>query len=166
MSSDQLSETAKVMVPDMSVSDALRLASAFEQRAQQFYRALAERVHPEAREVVLELADEELKHYQLLQKVALGGGLEHMLEERLSTPPTQQRFDDFVALPELPDWAAEEAVLDYAESRERIALEHYGHLAQLAPVGPLRDLFAFLRDEEKRHEAGIQSRWAALFSIY
>ena len=166
MSSDQRSETADVMAPDMSVADAVRVATAFEQTAQQFYRALAARVHPDARQLVLELADEELKHYQLLNEMAISGSLDQMLQNRMPTPPTQQRFGDFVSLPVLTELAAEDAILDYAESRERIAFEHYGYLADSTPAGPLRDLFAFLRDEEKRHEAGIQSRWAALFSVY
>ena len=60
----------------------------------------------------------------------------------------------------------EEDVLFCAESRERIACEHYGYLAQLTPPGRLQDLFAFLRNEENRHEDEIRARWSAMFSIF
>lgn len=166
MLSDSQCEMHLDMVPEMSVADALRIATAFEQRAQQFYLELAERVHPEARPLALQLADEELRHYELLRNITVAGDFEHAFEKRLPMPLTQKRFDDFVALPALPDFAAEDAILDYAESRERIAFEHYSHLAQSTPPGALRDLFAFLRDEEQRHEAQMQSRWAAMFSVF
>ena len=75
---------------------------------------------------------------------------------------------DYVNLPMLEDdeEPAEESLLECAQSRERIAFEYYAYLAELTPSGPLRDLFEFLRDEEKKHEHDIQTRWATVFSIF
>ena len=154
------------MSPSMTLEDALRSAMAFEQNAHRFYTNVADRVHPEARSLVLELAEEERKHFELLQGLSADTDLEAVREQRVPVPATQERFDAYVAMPEFPSEAAEDAILDYAEGVERVAFEHYRYLAEQANPGPLRDLFEFLQSEEARHEAGIQSRWAETFSVY
>lgn len=159
-------ESSNTMSPNISVGDALCLAMAFESRAHHSYRRLAERVHPEVRPLVVELAEQEQKHYELLRDLSVDSDLKPVLDESHSAPPTQERFHAYVNAADLPASASEDDILNYVESRERIAAEHYGYLAELTPRGPLRDLFSVLHDEERRHEADIQARWAKTFSIF
>jgi rubrerythrin len=167
MKHDQQSEAIQGRIsPYMSVHDALRTAIAFEQSAQAFYRELADQVHPEARPLLLDLADEERKHAKLLEDISTAERLSYTLSQQHKIPPTQPRLDEFIHLRKLSAGASEDEILDYVESRERIAFEHYGYLAELTPPGPLQQLFAFLREEERRHESEIQSRWSATFNVY
>jgi rubrerythrin len=167
MPQEARSDSLNPMSPSMSLDDALRRAMAFEQNAHEFYQDFAQQAHPEAKPLVLELAAEELKHFELLRGLlADTDQLAQVRALRVLIPPTQERFDAYTAIPELPSGSAEDDILNYAEGMERIAYEHYRYLAEQAEAGPLKELFEFLRDEEKQHEAGIQSRWAATFSVY
>jgi len=166
MSLEARSDSLNPMSLSMSIDDALLRAMAFEQHAHDFYQDFAQQAHPEAMPLVLELAAEELKHLDLLRGLSTDADLARVRAQRVLTPPTQERFDAYTAIPELPSGAAEDDILNYAEGMERIAFEHYRYLAEQAAAGPLKELFEFLRDEEKQHEAGIQSRWAATFSVY
>jgi rubrerythrin len=154
------------MSPSMSFGDALLSAMAFERNAHEFYKTLAQRSHPETKPLVLELAAEELKHLELLRGLDADVDFARVRSQRVLIPSTQERFDAYTAIPELPSDATEDDILNYAEGMERIAYEYYRYLAEQAEAGPLRELFKFLRDEESRHEAGIQSRWAETFSVY
>jgi len=44
--------------------------------------------------------------------------------------------------------------------------ERYDHLAEQATPGPLRALFALLRDEEVQHAGEVRTRWSRLFSAF
>ena len=118
----------------------------FEQAAFRFYSDLAEKVNAGVRPLVLDLAAEEKGHIDLLRRVSCATEIGRELTQRVATPPSTEKFGAYVRLHDLPDRPTEDDVLDYAESRERIAYEHYGYLAQLTPPGRLQDLFAFLRD--------------------
>jgi len=166
MDSKGESESAKWLSPQTTLEDVLQFAAGFEQAAFRFYRNLAERVNTEVRPLVLDLAAEEKGHTVLLRRIARGSDVKRQLGRRVVTPPSTEKFDAYVSLYDLPVRPTEEDVLVYAESREHIACEHYGYLAQLTPPGRLQDLFAFLRDEEKRHEAEIRARWSSMFSIF
>ena len=149
----------------MTLAEALQAAMAFEDTAHRFYRVLAEQVHPEMRPLVLELASEEQHHHRLLAELAADPALEDHLGSLIETPPSDTGFADYIPLPDLPAEPVEDDILAYAEAREQIAREHYGYLAELAPHGPLRDLFRFLYQEEQRHADNVARRWTTLFSI-
>jgi len=165
MSSRGETAAAHVLVPEMTLRDALITAMEFERAAHQFYMELANRVTPHARQLILELAAEEEHHYDLLKQLSLREDIESELEKIAIPVPTSETFEAYVILPDLTTDSTEDEILEYAESRERIAHEHYGYLAETTEPGPLRELFAFLRDEEKKHETLVQSRWSAMFSI-
>jgi len=166
MDSKGESESAKWQSPQTTLEDALRIAAEFEQAAFRFYRNLAEKVNAGVRPLVLDLAADEKGHIDLLRRISRGSGVERQLGRRVVPPPSTEKFDAYVSLTTSPFAPQKKDVLFCAESRERIACEHYGYLAQLTPPGRLQDLFAFLRNEENRHEDEIRARWSAMFSIF
>lgn len=161
------SETAPPItsITRMTPHEALRMAMDFEQSAYRFYTDLMDNFAADLRPLLMELAEEELHHYRLLEQVSRSSNLAPLLSESLADAPTTERFSSYVHLPSLEEVSAEEDILAYAEARERIAHEHYGYLAELTPPGPLRDLFAFLRDEETKHLASLERRWSRTYSI-
>ena len=165
MSSRGETGAAHILIPEMTLRDALVTAMEFERAARRFYTELADRVEPHARELVLELAAEEEHHYNLLKELSLRQDIESELESTATDVPTAENFEAYISLPNLTDGSTEDEILEYAESREQIAHEHYGYLAETTGTGPLRELFAFLRDEERKHATMVQSRWSTLFSI-
>jgi rubrerythrin len=113
----------------------------------------------------LELAAEEQDHHRILAEMASDPDLEEHLRARIVRPPTATRFQACIHLPALPEQPIEDDVLSYAEACEELAREHYGHLAEATPKGPLRDLFVFLHREEQRHAERMSARWSTMFSI-
>jgi len=153
------------MPPSITLAQALATAMAFELTAFRFYSDLAPRLRPEVRSLAEDLAAEELAHYCLLNDLSEDEQLADHLRAGVESPATAAEFTTCTPLPELPGDALEDDLLGYAEAREHIAREHYGYLAELAPAGPLRDLFTFLRREEEKHADKLATRWAILFSI-
>ncbi|WP_200348659.1 ferritin family protein [Halochromatium glycolicum] len=149
----------------MTSDEVLKIAMAFEQSAYQFYSALAKKLEPDLRTLVTELAEEELEHYSLLEQLSRADDLMQFRYQAIARAPTTERFGSYIRLPDLQDVKGEDDILAYAEARERTAHEHYSYLAELTPPGPLRKLFAFLRDEEAKHLESVETRWAKTYSI-
>lgn len=155
----------RVPLASVTLAEALAGAIAFEASAHRFYCDLATRVCPQNRELVKELAAEELSHLKLLEEMAEDPDLAEHLQAWLEPPATLSDFGAYVTLPLDQDDLSVDELLSSAEAREQIAREHYGYLAELTPEGPVRDLFRFLREEEDRHVQRIGARWSTLFSI-
>lgn len=156
---------AAELTATMTLAEALEVAKGFEMAAYQFYLELAGRVDADTRLLVLELASEEQDHHRLLAEMAVDPHLGDHLGVTIATPPTHPGFDACARLPALSEHPFEDDVLGYAEAREQIAREHYGYLAEVAPIGPLQDLFRFLYTEEQRHLDRVSTRWSRMFSI-
>jgi rubrerythrin len=164
--SDQRETHLQPFLSDMSVAEVIATAMQFELNAFRLYRGLADGVRPELRPLVEELAAEELEHHRLLSTLAEDPELAARLTERIRRPATADQFGAFVNLPHLPSDPLDDDVLAYAQDRERIACEHYAHLADVAPEGAVRALFRFLSAEEQKHEQKLTTRWATMFSIF
>jgi rubrerythrin len=163
---DQRETRLQPLLASMTVGEVLQTAMTFELNAARLYRTLAETVRLEVRPLVEELATEETEHHRLLRQLSQNQGMVERLKERIRTPATAQEFRAYVNLPELPADPLDDDLLEYAQDRERIAFEHYAHLADVAMPGPLRDLFRFLRDEEGKHAGRLATRWATMFSVF
>jgi rubrerythrin len=155
----------EALLSSVSVAEVLETAMAFELNAARLYTSLAGTVAPEMRPLVEELAAEETEHHRLLCELAKDPEFEDHLTHRVEKPTTLDEFSAYVQTPRLPADPLDDDLLAYAQDRERVAYEHYEHLAELATAAPLRSLFRFLRDEEKKHEDKLASRWATMFSI-
>ena len=150
---------------EMTLLDALAMAQGFETTAAGFYRELARRVGAGAGSIAHQLADEEEQHGRLLGALTAKRDLAVVLSQRIAAPASTPTFEAFTIPPLLPDEPDEDELLAYAKSREEVAREHYGYLAELAPNGSLRDLFLFLEREEQRHADQLDQRWSELFSV-
>jgi rubrerythrin len=53
-------------------------------------------------------------------------------------------------------------VLQYALSRERLAMEQYRALAEATEPGEVKELFQWLADEEIEHKSELEKRYYAL----
>ena len=139
-----------------TVAEVLETAVSFERTARDFYRDLSPKVSKRIRWLVDELADEEQRHFDLFTELMQRDDIGEQVQARIVTPAADHRFSDCIHLPDLGDRPDDQAVLQYALGREHAAMEQYRELAETTEVGPIRDLFAFLADEETRHKSELE----------
>jgi rubrerythrin len=139
-----------------TLAEVLETAISFERTARDFYRDLSPRVSKRIRWLVEELAEEEQRHFDLFADLMRRDDIVDQVRARIATPAADHRFSDCVHLPDLGENPDDQAVLQYALGREHAAMEQYRELAQTTAAGPIRDLFAFLADEETQHKAELE----------
>lgn len=142
-----------------SLEEILEVATEFERTARDFYTELAPKVSKQIRYLVEELAEEEQRHYDLFSQLRMRADIVEQIKQSVETPASDRRFSDCIHLPELGDHPDDQAVLQYALGREHAAMEQYQSLAESTPSGPIRDLFAFLADEETQHKNELEKRY-------
>lgn len=158
-------EAIAARLADMTLADALAMAQEFETTAAAFYRDLARRIPPEVGPLAHELAEEEEEHRQTIARMAADPDLQGQMSYRIAAPRSTPEFRSYVTPLVLPEHPIDDDLLAYARAREEIAREHYGYLADLAPAGPLKELFVFLEAEEQKHANHLIHRWGELFSV-
>lgn len=139
-----------------SLQEILATAVSFERTARDFYSGLAPKVSKRIRWLVDELAAEEQRHFDLFTELSARPDVVEQIQERVATPAADTRFSDCIQLPDLGDAPDDQAVLQYALGREQAAMEQYLELAQTTPAGPIKDLFAFLANEETQHKLELE----------
>ncbi len=139
-----------------TVMEVLEVAMTFEQTARDFYTSLVPKVGKQLRWLVEELAAEEQRHYELFTALAQRPDLERQVQSLIETPASDGRFSDCIHLPDLGDSPDDQSVLQYAMGREHTAMEQYRALAESAEPGPIKDLFAYLANEETKHKAELE----------
>lgn len=139
-----------------TVKEILEVAISFEKTARDFYSDLIPKVSKNIRWVVEELAEEEQEHYDQFSELATRTDLEDQLATMVPTPAADRKFSDAVHVPDLGEKPDDQAILQYAMTREHAAMEQYGELADTAPEGPIKDLFRFLADEETKHKQELE----------
>lgn len=139
-----------------TIGEVLETATGFERSARDFYRDLAPKVSKRIRWLVDDLAAEEQRHFDLFTALRERDDLGDAVAERIATPAANNRFADCVHLPDLGEDPDDQAVLQYAIGREHAAMEQYRELAGTTAVGPIRDLFAFLAEEETQHKVELE----------
>ena len=139
-----------------TLQEILETAVSFERTARDFYSALGPKVSKRIRWLVEELAAEEQRHFDLFTELAARPDVAEQIRERVATPASDTRFSDCIQLPDLGQAPDDQAVLQYALGREQAAMEQYRELAQSSPVGPVKDLFAFLANEETQHKLELE----------
>jgi rubrerythrin len=144
------------LLASKTLEEILTTAVSFERTARDFYGNLAPKVSKRIRWLVDELAEEEQRHYDLFNELAARDDIVEQVKERIATPAADHKFSDCVHLPDLGENPDDQAVLQYALSREHAAMEQYRELAESTPEGPIRDLFAFLANEETQHKAELE----------
>ena len=145
-----------------SLQEILETAAEFERTARDFYRDLAPKVGKNLRWLVEELAEEEQGHYDRFQRLAQDPAVAEQVRAQVPVPPSDSRFSDCIQLPDLGEHPDDQAILQYALGREQAAMEQYQALAESAPEGPIRDLFAFLAREETAHKLELEKLYLEL----
>ncbi|MCB1786022.1 MAG: ferritin family protein [Gammaproteobacteria bacterium] len=139
-----------------TLAEILDTAISFERTARDFYRDLAPKVSKRIRWLVEELAAEEQRHFDLFNELMQRDDIEAQINDRIGTPAADGRFSDGVHLPDIGENPDDQAVLQYALGREHAAMEQYRELSETTAPGAIRDLFAFLADEETQHKAELE----------
>lgn len=139
-----------------TLQEILETAVSFERTARDFYARLAPKVSKRIRWLVEELAAEEQRHFDLFTELSSRPDIADQVQERVATPASDTRFSDCIHLPDLGEAPDDQAVLQYALGREQAAMEQYLELAQTTPAGPIKDLFAFLANEETEHKLELE----------
>lgn len=139
-----------------SLAEILEVAMNFEESARDFYLALIPRVSKRIRYLVEDLAREEQSHYELFRRLAARSDIAEQLALEMRRTAADSRFSDCLHLPDLGADPDDQAVLQYAMGREHVAMSHYGELAETAPPGAVKDLFAYLASEETRHKLELE----------
>jgi len=139
-----------------TLKEVLEVATSFERSARDFYRDLAPKVSKNFRWLAEELAGEEQRHYDLFAGLAERDDVQQVIATEIKRPDTDGRFADAVMTPDLGEQPDDQAVLQYAMSREDLAMNHYRELAATTPAGALQELFAFLANEEAQHKADLE----------
>lgn len=139
-----------------SLKEILAVATEFERSARDFYSDLALRVSEQLRPLVEDLAEEEQQHLNLFSSLTQNPEIVRLNQTRLQTPPGDEQFAACIDLPDLGESPDDRAVLAYALSREQAAATQYQSLADSADSGPIKDLFSFLANEERKHKEALE----------
>jgi rubrerythrin len=139
-----------------TLADVLKVATSFEASARDFYQDLTPKVSKRFRWLVEELATEEQGHYDLFSNLAARDDITDQIKAEVERPVTDGRFADAIMTPDLGDQPDDQAVLQYAMGREHLAMTHYRALADSTPEGPIKDLFAYLANEEAKHKEELE----------
>jgi rubrerythrin len=145
-----------------TLQEILEVATSFEKTAFDFYTALIPRVSKRIRYLVEELAVEEQAHYDLFKKLATEPGINEQIKSEIATPVNDQRFSNYVQMPDLGAAPDDQAILQYALYRENAAMEQYQDLANHTEPGPIHDLFVFLANEETKHKGELEKAYYEL----
>ena len=145
-----------------TVGEILETAQSFERAAQHIYSRLSAQLDHPLRELVQELADEEMQHVHLFAELAINPEAAIHGAEQIQAPANDHKFAEYLELPNIDQLADEQSILQYALGREQAAMEHYAVLAEATPEGPIRDLFRFLANEELAHKAELEKRYHEL----
>jgi rubrerythrin len=139
-----------------TLEDVLSVATSFEESARDFYTDLIPKVSKNFRWLAEELANEEQGHYDLFTALAARDDIKEQIKAEVERPVTDGKFAEAVMTPDLGERPDDQAVLQYAMSREHLAMTHYRSLADSTPAGPIKDLFEYLANEEAKHKEELE----------
>jgi rubrerythrin len=139
------------------MDEIIQRAIAGEEMAHRFYQhAAATASQPETKDLLLQLAQDELEHRRLLVEFEQG-----QRPLPVGPPPPGSRLTEFVGAPDFnPDLSPLDALL-LAVRKEQLAAELYGSWAGLYPPGPEADLLRELSAIEWGHKERVERIFAA-----
>lgn len=146
----------------VTLHEILNTASQFELTAFTFYDALKDKVGIRLQPLVEALIHEEQSHLALFQELVQHIDVQILISCQISAPLHYEEFSNYIHLPRLEDFPDDRAILHYALTREKVAIEQYAELAVETPEGALRDLFSHLAQEEFGHKQELERRYEEL----
>ncbi len=154
--SEGFAQGAEKLRQTQTLEEVLDTAASFEKTAMEFYTGLIPRVSKRIRWLVEELAEEEKNHYALLQNLLKTADRENLINQKIQTPVSDSRFSDCLQMPEMAENPDDQDVLLYALGREQVAMEQYQALSASTQRGELKNVFAFLANEEAQHKLELE----------
>jgi rubrerythrin len=139
-----------------TIEEILAVATSFEKAARDFYTALIPKVSKNLRYLVEELAGEEQRHFDLFTELAKNPDIREQVQQQVRTPVEDNRFSDYIQLPDLGEQPDDQSILQYALGREDAAMKQYRELADSTAAGPIHELFEYLANEETKHKLELE----------
>lgn len=142
---------------DTAIEQILQQAIRFEENAYEFYTAAIEMVErPHIREVLVELANQEVTHKERLQAL-LDGDTERIISVRKRGQIEDLKLAEYLVPGQLDASASLQDVLIVAMQREKSSHEFYTTMASIADDDAAKSLFDFLAQEELVHKNKIET---------
>jgi rubrerythrin len=140
----------------MTVEGIIRRAIRFEEDAYNFYTGASEMVKlPHVKDILNELAGEEVKHKEKLEEL-LAGDTEQIIAEKQSQKIQDLKLADYLVASPLDEEATLQDVLLAAMQREKNSYDFYNLMADIAASEVAQELFQFLAREELGHKNKVE----------
>jgi rubrerythrin len=140
----------------MTVEGIIRRAIRFEEDAHNFYIGASEMVKfPHVKDMLNELAGEEVKHKQKLEGL-LAGDTEQIIAAKQGQKIEDLKLAEYLVAPPLDKDATFQDVLMIAMQREKNSHDFYNLMAGMAASEGAKGLFQFLAQEELRHKNKVE----------
>jgi rubrerythrin len=154
-----LEETYAKLKSKKTLDEILEVVISFEKVAHDFYSSLIPKVSKDIRYLVEELAEEEQQHYELFNGLKDDPYVLAQLQEKIIIPAENNKFADYINLPDLGKNMNDKSILEYALAREDAAMKQYHDLAKTTPDGALKSVFQFLAYEETQHKLELEKKY-------
>ena len=140
----------------MTVEGIIQRAIRFEEDAYNFYTGASEMVKlPHVRDMLNELAGEEVKHKEKLEGL-LAGDTEQIVAAKQRQKIQDLKLADYLVASPLDEGATIQDVLMTAMQREKNSHDFYNLMAGIAASESAKDLFQFLAQEELGHKNKVE----------
>jgi rubrerythrin len=140
----------------MTVEGIIHRAIRFEENAYDFYTGASQMVKlPHVKDMLNELAGEEVKHKEKLEGL-LAGDTEQIVAAKQRQQIQDLKLADYLLAPPLDEDATIQDVLMTAMQREKNSHEFYNLMAGIAASESAKELFQFLAQEELGHKNKVE----------
>jgi rubrerythrin len=141
----------------MAVEGIIQRAIRFEESAYEFYTGASGMVKlPHVKDMLNELAGEEVKHKERLEEL-LRGDTEQIVASKQSHQIEDLKLADYLVASPLDEEATLQDVLLVAMQREKGSHDFYNLMAGIAASEVAKDLFQFLAQEELGHKNKVET---------
>jgi rubrerythrin len=139
------------------IEQILQRAIGFEEQARDFYTGAVTMVkQPHVQAVLRDLAKEEVKHKERLEKL-LAGNTEALVSVEKRGQIQDLKLAEYLVAPDLDENASFQDVLVVAMHREKSSHEFYSTMATIAGETQTQELFEFLAQEELGHKNKVET---------
>ena len=140
----------------MTVEGIIQRAIRFEEDAYDFYTGASRMVKfPHVKDMLNELAGEEVKHKERLEDL-LAGDTEQIIAEKQSQKIQDLKLAEYLVASPLDEDATIQDVLMTAMQREKNSHDFYDLMAGIASSEAAKGLFQFLAQEELGHKNKVE----------
>jgi len=139
------------------IDQILKRAIEFEEQARDFYMGAVSMVkQPHVQDVLRDLASEEVKHKERLEKL-LAGNTEVLISVQKRGQIQDLKLAEYLVAPDLAENATFQDVLVVAMQREKSSHEFYSTMATIAEQAQTQELFEYLAQEELAHKNKVET---------